>query len=139
MWVRVDVYIRESEVIVEAETPGLARGDLLVRATDRTLRIQTDLGPPRREWRDYHRRERGRGGFDREIPLPAAVDPRHAEARLRDGVLEVCLPLRRDARSFGRLDGGEHLPVAERPALRAVRSLQPDSRRAPMDTFRDPA
>jgi HSP20 family protein len=95
MWLRVDVYIRESCVVVEAEMPGLERADLQVRATPRTLRIQAPAPSHPREWRAYHRRERARGAREREIPLPAPVDPDAAEARLRDGLLEVCLPLRR--------------------------------------------
>jgi HSP20 family protein len=97
MWLRVDVYIRESCVVVEAELPGLSRREVRLRATPRTLRIQTPgcAGTPEREWRRYHRRERARGALDREIALPASVDPDAGHARLRDGVLEVSLPLRR--------------------------------------------
>lgn len=120
MWLRVDVYISESQVVVEAETPGRSREQLHVRATERTLRIFAEENVPTRDWRDYHRRERGRGGLDREIPLPAAVEPEAAEARLRDGVLQVCLPLR-NARPVRRRPGSAGgRGCVEAPILRAV-------------------
>lgn len=107
MWIRVDVYIRDAAVVVEAETPGRTPAELRVRATVRTLRIEADgkAHPRHPDARGYHRRERATGPFRREIPLPAAVEPGRGEARLRDGVLRVCLPLRRAGRVL-RLVGG---------------------------------
>ncbi|MCO0638274.1 Hsp20/alpha crystallin family protein, partial [Lutimaribacter sp. EGI FJ00014] len=39
-----------------------------------------------------YRSERSYGSFYRNIPLPAGVDPKKAEARFKNGVLTVILP-----------------------------------------------
>ena len=38
------------------------------------------------------RRERRRGGFAREVTLPAPIDAERVEAQMKDGILRVLLP-----------------------------------------------
>jgi HSP20 family protein len=89
-------------VTVEAEVPGLdvsdvdvsVAGDELVlkgvrRGCDGGGEQPEAGGSPAVTW---HRRERGTGGFERRLTLPAAVDAERVEARLVDGVLTVTCP-----------------------------------------------
>lgn len=46
--------------------------------------------------RDYYRRERFSGEFRRGITLPDGLDGDQAEARMRNGVLELKLPKRKE-------------------------------------------
>jgi len=93
------VNVRETDaaVMVEAELPGLAAGDVSVTVVEDELLLQgarpaadeppVDAGPV-----TWHRRERGSGGFERRLRLPVAVDAAAVEARLVDGVLTVTCP-----------------------------------------------
>jgi len=47
---------------------------------------------------NYHRFERSYGFFQRVIPLPSAVDADKVKASYQDGVLEVELPKKEEAK-----------------------------------------
>jgi HSP20 family protein len=47
---------------------------------------------------NYHRIERAYGTFQRSFSLPASVDQEKISAKLKDGVLEVTLPKREQAK-----------------------------------------
>jgi HSP20 family protein len=96
----VDIYhAGNTEIVVKAELPGLAREDIDVSVEDRTLTIR---GQRRREEgiadEAYHRVERQYGAFSRSFTLPADVDSNGVRADYRDGVLTVRLPRREEAR-----------------------------------------
>jgi HSP20 family protein len=98
------VNVRESAeaVTVEAEVPGLDTADVDITVTGEELVLigkrpgpeQTAAGggPGGGEKVVWHRRERGVGGFERRIPMPALVDAAGVTARLVDGVLTVTCP-----------------------------------------------
>jgi HSP20 family protein len=100
----VPVNVSESDdaVIVEAELPGLAAGDVDVSASGEELVLKGSRPAPDRAEKPagdgeqagvtWHRRERGTGAFERRIVLPVAVDAARVEARLVDGVLTVTCP-----------------------------------------------
>ena len=46
----------------------------------------------KKEEKNYYRREFRYGSFARTIPLPTAVESKKAEAKLKDGVLEITIP-----------------------------------------------
>jgi HSP20 family protein len=89
----VDVVDRDSDVLVRAEIPGIAREDLEVSISDDTLTIK---GQSRREEEkddgDYHRREIVSRSVSRTVSLPRPVEGDRAKAQLKDGVLEITLP-----------------------------------------------
>ena len=97
----VDFYAREDALVLRAELPGLAPGDINLEVRDRTLVLSGE----RRFTRDvkeelYHRIERSYGKFYRSFTLPYEVNPERVEATYRNGVLEVVLP--RSAESGSR-------------------------------------
>ncbi len=80
----------EDEAVVRAELPGFTLGEIEVEVRDNALRIS---GERKTEGeREYLRRERWTGRFDRRVRLPFAVDADAAQARLTDGILEIRLP-----------------------------------------------
>lgn len=100
MLLRTDVYEEDDELVVETDAPGVDASKLEIRVADDALSIEGarpgDTGIP---GRTYHRRERQSGAFRREVPLPLRVCRQVADAVLRDGVLQVRIPLARRDRS----------------------------------------
>ena len=100
---RVDVYQTESDVIVKAEIPGVAKEDLNVYIDEGTIKLS---GQTRRENEfkdeDVYRAERYYGNFSRTIPLPAEVKSDQARAEYRDGILSITVPKVEPSKTKGR-------------------------------------
>ncbi|GIX22580.1 MAG: hypothetical protein KatS3mg121_1363 [Gammaproteobacteria bacterium] len=78
---------------VRLEVPGLERDDFEILVEDDHLVVRGEKrAESTREAGDYWVRECVYGRFERVIPLPDPVDAGRAEARYRNGVLQVVLP-----------------------------------------------
>jgi HSP20 family protein len=96
---RIDVYETGDAFVVKADVPG-------VKAEDIDLSILGDVLTIRGERKHEaevktektYRVERAHGAFSREILLPAGVDSEAIRATYRDGLLEVRLPKRPEAK-----------------------------------------
>lgn len=89
----LNVWEDQDHYFVEAELPGIKMADLEILVADRrTLTIKGQRTPEQCEHGTWHRRERGCGAFERELPLPGYVDADKVEAGLKQGVLTVKLP-----------------------------------------------
>lgn len=87
---QIGLWANEEEAIARAELPGFAAGDIEVEIKENELRLSGERKIE--QDREYVRRERFSGPFDRRIRLPFAVDANAVEARFSNGVLEVKLP-----------------------------------------------
>ena len=100
-WPRVDVQDRESDVLVHAELPGVKKDDLDVSVSDNTVTIKASTRSESEEGEkegDYYRREIATGSFARTVALPGEVDTDNANAQFEDGILELTLPKREQAK-----------------------------------------
>jgi HSP20 family protein len=89
----IEVCDTPEAVVVKAQVPGVSQDNLQVSVTDDTLTLKGMLKEEEeKEEKNYHRREFRYGSFARTIPLPMAVQSDKAEAKLKDGVLEVSIP-----------------------------------------------
>lgn len=98
---RVDVKDRENDVQVRAELPGVSKDDLDVSVTENTVTIKASTRQEKEEGDkggDFYRREIAVGDFARTVALPADVDSDSAKAHFDNGVLELTLPKREQAR-----------------------------------------
>lgn len=98
---RVDVKDRESDIQVRAELPGVSKDDLDVSVTENTVTIKASTRQEKEEGEeggDYYRREIAVGDFTRTVALPVDVDSDSAKAHFDNGVLELTLPKREQAR-----------------------------------------
>ncbi len=96
----VDVMEDADNVIVKAELPGLSKDDVQVTLQDNRLILKGEKKheSERRGW-NYYQHESSYGAFSRVIELPSYIDARKAEARFKNGVLEITLPKTEEAKS----------------------------------------
>jgi HSP20 family protein len=88
-----DVYETESEIVVEADLPGVEKENISVNATEDSLEISAEIRKAEEAKKaTYIRRERKYERFHRRISLPARVKPEEAKSTYRNGVLQVRLP-----------------------------------------------
>ena len=100
MWTpAVDIYENNDSVVVKAELPGVERDQISVEVKDGilTLRGERKFEKEVKE-ESYHRIDGSYGNFQRSFSLPVSVEPDKVTARFKDGVLEVILPKKEQAR-----------------------------------------
>ena len=96
----VDIYEQGTDIVLKAELPGVDPKDVDIRLENNvlSLRGQRKLeGEVKRE--SYHRVERSYGSFSRSFTLPTVVDQAAIKAEFKDGLLQVTLPKREEAKS----------------------------------------
>jgi HSP20 family protein len=97
-WPAVDVFEREGALVVKADVPGMSAEDIEVTLTEDGISISGERSEEKEvKEKDYYRSERSYGRFVRQVALPAGVDRDKAEARFKDGVLEIVFPIRAEA------------------------------------------
>ena len=90
---RVDMIDRDTDIVIRAELPGIAKEDLDVSMTDDAVTLRASTRHEEKEEKgEYYRREMSRGEFQRTLRLPAAVKGEQAKATFKDGILELVLP-----------------------------------------------
>jgi HSP20 family protein len=93
---RTDVFERGDLLVVKAELPGLTKDEVDVSIDEGDLVIEAEHKAESEVKEEaYYRMERSVGKVYRRIPLPEGTDPDQIDAVLKDGVLEVTLPLPR--------------------------------------------
>ena len=95
----VDIYENKDGFVVKAELPGMKQEDIQITIVDNALTLK---GERRREneVRDegYTRIERAYGTFQRALVLPSVVDASKVRAKYKDGILEIELPKKEEAK-----------------------------------------
>jgi HSP20 family protein len=93
----LDMVREEGQVLVRAEVPGMKPEEIEVKAEGGLLTIsgEHEESTEKKE-AEYLHRERRYGAFHRTLALPKGTDPKGIEATVRDGVLEVLIPLQEE-------------------------------------------
>jgi HSP20 family protein len=95
----VDIYETKDAIRVRAELPGLDKEAVHVEVKDGVLTLRGERKFEREvKEENYHRIERAYGTFHRSFTLPSSVDAEKVTARMKDGVLEVDLPKKEQAK-----------------------------------------
>ncbi|MFQ5777126.1 MAG: Hsp20/alpha crystallin family protein [Terriglobia bacterium] len=95
----VDILEKDNEIVLKADLPGIDPKDVEINVENGTLmlrgsrKLTSDV-----KQEDYHRVERVYGSFVRSFSLPGSVDADKVEAAYRNGVLELTLPKRPEAK-----------------------------------------
>ncbi|MDD7918818.1 Hsp20/alpha crystallin family protein [Actinomycetospora callitridis] len=95
--IAVDERVEDDAVVVDAELPGFAPGDITVAAEGGQLFLhavrEADSENARPDAESRRRRERRTGIFHRELAVPPDTDPSTITASYAAGVLTVRMPL----------------------------------------------
>jgi len=95
----VDMFERENEVIVRAEIPGMSKEDIDISVLGNILIISGERKTEEEvKEDDYYCCERSYGSFQRDISLPQGVDAENIKASYKNGILEVVLPKKEEAK-----------------------------------------
>jgi HSP20 family protein len=97
LWVP-DVEVREQDnkLQIRVDLPGVPKENVRVDLQEGMVVIEGERREERTEGdeqRGWRRTERRYGSFYRAIPLPEGAEVEKAEARMKDGVLELTVPL----------------------------------------------
>lgn len=88
-----DVQETDTEFLIKADLPEVAKEDVKVQVDDGVLTVQ---GERRREeetnGKRFHKVEREYGTFVRRFALPIEIDATNVQAEFKNGVLSVHLP-----------------------------------------------
>jgi len=94
----VDVAEEGDKIMVKIEVPGMEEKDLKVHFEDGLLTVSGERQFERKDDRNYHRIERSYGSFVRTFSLPRSVDAGAIKADYRNGVLEIEIPKKDEAK-----------------------------------------
>ena len=94
----VDVLEEGDRIFVKVEVPGVDENNLKVTFEDGLLTITGERQFERKDDRNYHRIERAYGTFTRTFSLPRSVDASQIVADYRNGVLEISIPKKEEAK-----------------------------------------
>ena len=88
-----DVFVRDEDLVIRVELPGIDPDDLKVTIEDGYLVIRGERLHDEEVKEDaYYRLEASFGTFERFIPLPEGFEEPKIEALYADGVLEAIVP-----------------------------------------------
>jgi len=89
--------------VVEVAAPGLEKMDFMVNVDEGVLEIKVEKEQEdTKEQENYTRREYSYTNFSRKFTLPDTVDGQNIKARYENGVLDVTLPKRPEAKKEPR-------------------------------------
>jgi HSP20 family protein len=95
----VDVHETKEGFKLQVELPGVKQEDIQLTIEGNSLILKGERKRENEVKEDnYHRIERSYGTFQRSIVLPSVVDPNRVKATYRDGVLQIQLPKKEEAK-----------------------------------------
>ena len=95
----IDVAETQEKILVRAEVPGMKQEDIQIEFENGLLTLRGERKLEKQEeGATYHRVERVYGKFSRAFTLPRSVDPERIAASYRDGILEIEVPKKEEAK-----------------------------------------
>ena len=89
----VDIVEHSNNYTLTMDLPGLKKDDVNISVKNNLLRISGEKKNEKEEkQKNYHRRERYFGKFERVFNLGNEIDKEKVEANFKDGVLKIDLP-----------------------------------------------
>lgn len=95
----VDVAEDKEHFKFHVELPGVKKEDVKISLNDGVLSVRGERSfKDEEKKKNYHRIERSYGMFERSFTLPNTVMADKIEANMKDGVLEIMVPKREEAK-----------------------------------------
>lgn len=96
-WPRANLTDAGSTITVTAEVPGLSEKDVKVSLNQDVLTLSGEREVEAPKGYSIHRQERPSVQFSRSFTLPSRVNPEHATAAVKNGILTITLEKAADA------------------------------------------
>lgn len=94
----IDVVRDDGHLVLRADLPGVKPEEVKIEVEDEILTISGEHEERTDDKeKGYVRRERRYGSFSRSMALPGGVDAKEIDASTRNGVVEVTIPLPKEA------------------------------------------
>ena len=94
---RIESYIKEGNLVVRADLPGIDPKDIEVMVLGNVLTIKGERKEKKEVKRDeYIRREVSYGAFERRMTLPEGAATDKIKAQFKNGVMEVTMPVAKE-------------------------------------------
>jgi HSP20 family protein len=94
----IDMVRDDGHLVVRADVPGIKPEEIAIEVDQGVLVLSGKHEETTEETgKQFVRRERRFGAFSRRMALPEGVDPKKIKATTHDGVLEVTIPLPKEA------------------------------------------
>ena len=110
--------MREGELVMKTELPGIGREDLDITLEGDRLSIRAEKKEEAVEDATHHARERYYGQYFRSVTLPYAVKEEGIAATMENGVLEIRLPKAEEVKAK-KIEIKAQLPKGRRKAKKA--------------------
>jgi HSP20 family protein len=95
----IDVVREEDHLVLRADLPGIKPEEVKIEVEDDILTVSGEHRDVKEEnEKSYVRRERRYGSFSRSMALPAGTDAKAIKAKAHNGVVEVTIPLPKEAK-----------------------------------------
>lgn len=95
----VELYEEGDNLVLKAELPGLNKDEIEITMDDSVLTIKGEKKEEtEKKGKEYYRMERVYGKFFRTIELPETIDSEKIKGTYKNGVLEVTLPKKEEAK-----------------------------------------
>ncbi len=95
----MDVVETKDGVTLKVEVPGVKQEDISISLEDDVLTVKGERKHESEVKEDgYSRIERSYGAFERSVVVPKTLDATNVKATYKDGVLEIQLPKKEEAR-----------------------------------------
>ncbi len=94
----VESFVRDGNLIVRADIPGLDPKDIELSVLGNVLTIKGERKDKKEiKKENYFRREISYGAFERRMTLPEGVETDKVKASFKNGVVEISMPMAREA------------------------------------------
>lgn len=99
----VNVKNEDDNYIIEVAAPGLSKDDFNIEVNDDLLTISSEKKDEQKdEQKNYTRREFNYQSFQRSFSLPSSVETDKIDASYDDGVLQVKIPRKEEAKKASK-------------------------------------
>jgi len=93
----VESYVKDGNLVVRADVPGLELKDIEVNILGNVLSVKGERKSEQEvKKEDYLRREVSYGAFERRMSLPEGAATDKVKASFKNGVLEITIPLAKE-------------------------------------------